>query len=733
MDALRPASRQQLSMQALLLLLVAVTALPLAALLAYQVARESRTVIETAEHVVQDIASDAAMETEASLKEVDRTLNLLAVRPQVRALDAGRCDPLFKESGILAANTTVVASFDAAGNLVCSSLPPRNGAPINVAGDPWFRGVMDSGTLVIGAPQRGRNTQRWICFMAVPIRSASGGIAGVLGIAIDLANFRPVARVAGLPKAGVLAILDRGGFVVSRYPDAEHWIGRNASASVVGRSATARSRIPEVLLESDGTERLYAYEPVADSGWVVVAGVPTSQVFGPLRQSLWRNGLGLLLALLLMSALVFAVYRRIARPLRSLGATARAIGGGDLTVRAAIEGPRELSKVARAFNQMVERMLDVEGALREREDHYHRLFLASPEAICVVDGGCILLANPAAVNLFGGGIESATIGCEFLDFVHPGDRDRIRRRLRGVLALAEGAVVTPGEIESADADVILLRANGDVAIAVLDMLPFHVGGVAAVMTLVTDVSRQRRLEDEVQARRDEAERLVNRQVAVHTALAIAHELNQPLGAVSAYCEAALFMLRNGSPSPERLSMALERGVQQAHRAGSSLHELVDFLQQEDAPAEPFDLATAIREALQLVRTERYDFDLMLELAPNLPPVMGRRAQVTKAIVNLLHNAVEATNSVGATGARVGVTAAAAGDMAKVSVQDSGPGLTDDAAKRLFTPFFTTKAGGMGLGLVITRALVEAQGGRLWHDAPAGNGGTVFTFTIPLAA
>jgi len=741
-----------------LLLLVAATALPLAALLAYQVARESSTAIETAEHVVQDLANDAAIETEASLKELDRTLNLLAMRPQVLALDARRCDPLFLQSGVLVASATAVASFDAQGNTVCTSFRRGESQSINVAGDPWFRGVMESGMLVIGAPQKGRITQRWVCFMAVPIRSASGGIAGVLAIAIDLANLRPITQPAVLPKAGVLAIVDRGGFVVSRYTDAEQSIGRNVSTSAVGRAAAARNRTPLVLLGSDGIERLYASEPVADRGWTVVAGVPASEVFEPLRLSAWRNGLGALLASSMIATLVFAVYRRISRPLLALGATAHAIAGGDLTQRAATGGPREFSEVARSFNHMVQRMLDVESALRQREDHYRKLFLASPEAICVVAGGRVLLANPAAVNLLGGGVESATVGREFLDFVHPDFRARVDLRLRGVLALAEGAVAmgqqyeeiieaarfgppapaaaphanAAGEVETANADVKLLRADGDVAIVDLDMLPFEIGDEAAVMTLIADVSRRRQLEDEVQGRRDEVERLVSRQVAVHTALAIAHELNQPLGAVSAYCEAALFMLKNGNQSPERLSLALERGVQQAHRAGSSLHELVDFLHQDETPAEPFDLATVIREALQLVRTERYDFDLQLQLAADLPPVKGRRAQVMKAIVNLLHNAVEATNSMGATGARICVTAAAAGEMAKVCVQDSGPGLADDAAKRLFTPFFTTKAGGMGLGLVITRALVEAQGGHLWHDTQAGQAGTAFTFTIPLA-
>lgn len=721
-------------MRTLLLLLGAVTALPLAALLAYQVVRESSTTIETAEHVVQDLANDAAIETEASLKEVERTLRLLALRPQVLALDAGRCDPLFKDLGVLAANATAVVTFAANGDPVCSSFVRDESKSLNAAGDPWFRGAMDSATLAFGPPQQGRVTQRWVSFMAVPIRPASGGKGGVLAIAIDLANFRPITHAVGLPPAGVLAILDRNGVVVSRYPDVERSVGHDANDSAVGRAASARSRIPRVLVGNDGIQRLYAYQPVADRGWVVVAGVPTSQVFEPLRQSLWRNGLGSLLASVLVALLVFAIYRRISRPLLALGATAKAIAGGDLTQRAAVEGPREFSQVARSFNHMVERILEIEGALREREDHYRRLFLASPEAICVVSGGRVLLANPAGVNLLGGGIESATIGREFLDFVHPDDRARTSLRLCDVHALARGAVASGerDEVETATADVKLLRANGDVAIANLAMLPFAIGGTAAVMTLITDVSRRRQLEDEVQDRRDEVERLVNRQVAVHTTLAIAHELNQPLGAVSAYCEAALFMLRSGDQSPDQLRLALERGVQQAHRAGSSLHELVNFLHQEEAPAEPFDLATVVREALQLVRTERYDFDLKLDLPAGLPPVRGRRAQITKAIVNLLHNAVEATNSGGGSDARIAVTATAAGDMARVSVHDSGVGLTGDVAKQLFVPFFTTKPGGMGLGLVITRALVEAQGGHLWYDPSAGREGTAFTFTIPFA-
>jgi two-component system sensor kinase FixL len=250
---------------------------------------------------------------------------------------------------------------------------------------------------------------------------------------------------------------------------------------------------------------------------------------------------------------------------------------------------------------------------------------------------------------------------------------------------------------------------------------------------VRDISTQKRLEQEMQKRRSEMELLVSQQVAAHTAAAIAHELNQPLVAMSAYSEAAVRMLRNGAKNPEKLRRALEAAVEQAQRAGRTLHELLNFLRQGETAAEAVDLNGVVHDAIAIAAEGGYSgFRPLLDLERDLPPVLANRLQLQKVLVNLLHNGVEAMREAGAAKAAIAVRTAAAGNMAQVTVQDSGPGLDPETAQRIFEPFFTTKSAGIGLGLAISRALIEAHGGQLWADAETGPGAR-FHFTVPFAS
>ena len=282
-------------------------------------------------------------------------------------------------------------------------------------------------------------------------------------------------------------------------------------------------------------------------------------------------------------------------------------------------------------------------------------------------------------------------------------------------------------ISHADGSMRHVAANGRV---------FFEGGRAVRFAgTVNDISAQKRLEKEIRERRSEMELLVNQQVAAQTAAAIAHELNQPLVSISAYSEAALRMLRSGSKNPEKLARALEGAMEQAQRAGQTLHELLDFLHKGEAAPEPVDLNDVVHEALTIAAESGYGgFHPVIELERGLPPVLANRLQLQKVLINLLHNGVEAMRGTGVPTDAITITVRtmAGRNMAQVTVQDSGPGLDAEMAYRIFEPFFTTKPKGVGLGLAISRALIEAHGGQLWADMETGPGAT-FHFTLPFAS
>ncbi len=315
----------------------------------------------------------------------------------------------------------------------------------------------------------------------------------------------------------------------------------------------------------------------------------------------------------------------------------------------------------------------------------------------------------------------------FIEGVHPDDRAAAQATMDEAFD-PDGSGEYSGEyrvVRRFDSSVRHLAANGQVF--------FDSGRAARFIGTCRDISAQKQLEREMQGRRSEMQLLINQQVAAHTAAAIAHELNQPLVSVSAYSEAALRMLRNGIKRPDKLAHALEGAMEQAQRAGRTLHELLDFLHKGDAAFELLDVSDVVREALAMVVEGGYSrFRPLLELEPELPPVQANRLQLRKILENLLHNGIEAMCSAGVPMAVITVTVRATPgrDKVQVTVRDSGPGLDPQVMGRIFEPFFTTKSAGIGLGLVISRALVEAHGGQLWAD-PEGPGGA-FHFTLPFA-
>jgi C4-dicarboxylate-specific signal transduction histidine kinase len=265
---------------------------------------------------------------------------------------------------------------------------------------------------------------------------------------------------------------------------------------------------------------------------------------------------------------------------------------------------------------------------------------------------------------------------------------------------------------------------------------FERGRAVRSIGVVKDISAQKRLERAEQERQSELELISRQQVAAQTAAAIAHELNQPLISVSVYSGTALQMLRRGKANPEKLEHALQGAVDQAQRAGRTLHELIAFLHKGEGNVEPIDLNELLREASAIsAQNSPGKFRPTLELDPSLPKVLANRFQVQKVLLNLLLNSTEALAQVTGPAPLGGIKikTAEAGNMAQVTVQDGGPGLDEETAMRIFDPFFTTKPHGMGLGLAISRALIEALGGKLWTDPTKSTPGATFHFTLPFSS
>jgi C4-dicarboxylate-specific signal transduction histidine kinase len=247
----------------------------------------------------------------------------------------------------------------------------------------------------------------------------------------------------------------------------------------------------------------------------------------------------------------------------------------------------------------------------------------------------------------------------------------------------------------------------------------------------------RRLQAEEQALQHQADLAHVDRISIMGEMAsgLAHELNQPLSAISTYCQAGLRIIDTLADKPDKLVHALEHASIQAQRAGEIIRRMRRFTGKGVVRRKPIDINRVIINAVSYVETaqKRKGIKLVLDLADGLPAAIADEIQIEQVILNLLHNAIEAMFS-GSENTRILRVSSerTALDTLQVTVNDSGPGLDAATLDSIFDTFFTTKKSGTGLGLAISRSIVEAHGGQLWADSTPGAGAT-FYFTLSVAA
>jgi len=225
---------------------------------------------------------------------------------------------------------------------------------------------------------------------------------------------------------------------------------------------------------------------------------------------------------------------------------------------------------------------------------------------------------------------------------------------------------------------------------------------------------------------------INRVTAMgQLAASITHEINQPLAAIVSSANACVRWL--AAQNLERAQQSAVRVVAEGQRAGDIIGRIRALIKKEPPRTDGVGMNEAIREVIALTHGEvvKHGVAVQLHLAEGLPHIQGDRVQLQQVLLNLILNAVEALSGVseGARELRLSTGPDAAGGVL-VTVQDSGPGLPPESVDRLFDAFYTTKPGGMGMGLSICRSIVEAHGGQIWAARPAGPGATV-QFTLPV--
>lgn len=364
-------------------------------------------------------------------------------------------------------------------------------------------------------------------------------------------------------------------------------------------------------------------------------------------------------------------------------------------------------------------------AQQESEQRWRAVYENSAAGIALTDlSGRILAANPAFQSMLWYPEEELR-KLAMMELIHQDDREENRAGISRLLDDTLPEYHRQIRYQRRDGTFVLTNTSVSLIPGSGSMAPMLVG-------IVDDITERKRAQEALAQAQVELARVSRVTTMGELAASIAHEVNQPLAAVVTNGHACLRWLAPQLDNVDEARAAVERIIRDANRASEVLSRIRAFLKREEPCKTEVHIGEVIHEVTSLVQGEARSQGVALcgGAAADLPAVMADRVQLQQVILNLMMNAIESMSSVTERPRELEVVASSHGpDAVLVAVRDSGPGLAAQHRDRIFDAFYTTKAEGMGMGLAISRSIVEAHGGRLWATSNDGPGET-FQFTLP---
>lgn len=396
-----------------------------------------------------------------------------------------------------------------------------------------------------------------------------------------------------------------------------------------------------------------------------------------------------------------------------------ALAASAFFMRRAALMKRKLAATVASLQRAEQRFADAEERLR-------LIFKSQPECMKVhSEAGTIEAMNPAGLAMLDAERAEQVIGTSVYDYIAPDDHQRYRET---VAAVFTGA--------SCSMKFRLNGLRGTQRLIETYVVPVRdsSGKVISAMALTRDLTKVQDAEDRAQRHLAELARVARVASMGEMASGIAHELNQPLTAIATYAGASLRKLEAGEAANDVKRLLGEISLQ-ARRAGEIIRNIRRLVSRCEASTTAVDINDVVQLMAGFAEPEARQYGIVLrtELDPSEPRVCARRIEIEQVIFNLLKNSIEAMGHHKGSGHDVLVSTAFKGSRSvEISVRDSGPGIDASDLHRVFDAFFTTKSEGMGMGLAISRSIVEAHGGHLVARSNPDRGVTL-SFELPVAA
>ncbi len=367
--------------------------------------------------------------------------------------------------------------------------------------------------------------------------------------------------------------------------------------------------------------------------------------------------------------------------------------------------------------------------LAESRQFLQRVIDSTSDPLLVIDPDYrVILANRAAQRISGRSVTApGCLSCH--EFSH--GRDKPCGGLENPCPLK---TVVSGKIATTVTHTHVKNAGQETVVEISASPVLNRSGeIEYIIELSRDITARVRAEEQVRRHQAELAHVSRLGTMGEMATGLAHELNQPLAAIVNYLQAARERIRSGSADFQELLRDIEDASQQARRAGGIIEQIRNFVRKDVRERSKVNINTIIQQAVSLVKTELRNnrIEVNLELSDALPQVSAQEIQIEQVLVNLIRNSLDAMINIEADARVLTIsTSKTEAGLISCTVCDTGCGLNEKELDQVFNPFFTTKAGGMGMGLPICRTIIEEHGGKLTADSDTDRGAS-FTFVLPV--